>query len=93
MPNLHLAHHLTLGSSMVRASHLSSEDCGFDPHLGLRNQFPSIELDDLSSLLMLLHVFDCVGVASVWLAGVVADWLVLEGVDWLVLFGIPIGGF
>ena len=50
MSKLHLAHHLSLGSSMVRASHRSSEGCGFDPHLGLGNHFLSIELDDLSSL-------------------------------------------
>ena len=34
-----LAHHLSLGSSMVRASYRSSEGCGFDPRLGLRNNF------------------------------------------------------
>ena len=34
-----LAHHLSLGSLMVRASHRSSEGCGFDPCLGLRNRF------------------------------------------------------
>ena len=31
--------HLSLGSSMVRASHRSSEGCGFDPRLGLKNRF------------------------------------------------------
>ena len=51
MSNLHLTHHLGLGSSMVRASHWSTEGCGFDPHLWLRNHFLRIELDDLSSLL------------------------------------------
>ena len=30
---------MSLGSSMVGASHRSSEGCGFDPHLGLRNRF------------------------------------------------------
>ena len=34
-----LAHHLSLSSSMVRASHRSSEGCGFDPRLGLRIVF------------------------------------------------------
>ena len=29
--------HLSLGSSMVRASHRRSEVCGFDSRLGLRN--------------------------------------------------------
>ena len=33
-----LARHLSLGSSMVRASYRSSEGCGFDPCLGLRNR-------------------------------------------------------
>ena len=33
------ARHLSLGSSMVRASHRSSEGCGFDPRLGLRHRF------------------------------------------------------
>ena len=28
-----------LGSSMVRASHRSSEGCMFDPRLGFRNRF------------------------------------------------------
>ena len=37
--NCTLAHHLSLGSSMVRTSHRSSESCGFDPRLGLRNRF------------------------------------------------------
>ena len=31
--------HLSLGSSMVRASHRRSEGCGFDSRLGLRNIF------------------------------------------------------
>ena len=34
-----LARHLSLGSSMIRASYRSSEGCGFDPGLGLRNRF------------------------------------------------------
>ena len=34
-----LAHYLSLGSSMVRASYRSSEGCGFNPRLGLRNRF------------------------------------------------------
>ena len=34
-----LAHQLSLGSSMVRATHQSSEGCGFDPRLGLRKRF------------------------------------------------------
>ena len=51
MSNLHLAHHLSFNSSMVRASHRLSECCGFDPRLGLRDHFLSIELDDLSFLL------------------------------------------
>ena len=38
-----LAHHLSLGSSMVRASHRSSEGCGFDPHLELRNCFSEVK--------------------------------------------------
>ena len=46
-----LAHHLSLRSSMVRASYRSSEGCGFDPRLGLRNHFLSIELEDRSSTL------------------------------------------
>ena len=37
-----LACHLSLGNSMIRASHRSSEGCGFDPHLGLRNLFPEV---------------------------------------------------
>ena len=32
--------HLSFGSSMVRAFHLSSQGCGFGPRLGLRNCFP-----------------------------------------------------
>ena len=36
---------------MVRASYRSSEGCGFDPRLGLRNKFLSIELEDCSSTL------------------------------------------
>ena len=54
-----LAHHLSLSSSMVRASHRSSESCGFDPRLGLRNHFLSIELEDRSSTLIYpsSHVF------------------------------------
>ena len=51
MSNLLLAYHLSIGSSMVRAFHRSSEGCGLDPRLGLRNRFLSIELDDRSSLL------------------------------------------
>ena len=34
-----LARHLSLGSSMVRASHRSSEGRGFDPRPGLNNRF------------------------------------------------------
>ena len=34
---------------MVGASNWSSEGCGFDPRLGLRNHFLSIELEDRSS--------------------------------------------
>ena len=33
------AHHLSRGSSMVSGSYQSSEGCGFDPRLGLRNRF------------------------------------------------------
>ena len=45
-----LAHHLNLCSSMVRASHRSSESCRFDPRLSLRNRFfLRIELDKPSS--------------------------------------------
>ena len=29
---------------MVTASHQSSEGCGFDPHLGLRNRFSKVNL-------------------------------------------------
>ena len=35
---------------MVRASYRSSEGCGFDPRLGLRNHFLSTELEDHSSI-------------------------------------------
>ena len=34
--------HLSPGSSMVRASHWTSEGCGFDSRLGLRNIFLSL---------------------------------------------------
>ena len=34
-----LALHISLGSSMIRASHRSSEGCRFDRRLGLRNRF------------------------------------------------------
>ena len=34
-----LVHYLSLGCSMVWASHKSSEGCGFDPRLGLTNRF------------------------------------------------------
>ena len=37
------AHHLGLGSSMVRVSHRSSKGCGFDPRLGLRNSFECLD--------------------------------------------------
>ena len=37
---------------MVRASNRSSEGCGFDPHLGVRNHFLSIELEDCSPTLI-----------------------------------------
>ena len=37
-----LACHLSLGSSIVRASHRSSEGCGFHPSLGLRNCFSGV---------------------------------------------------
>ena len=37
-----LARHLSLGSLMVRASHRSSEGCGFNPRLGVRNRFPEV---------------------------------------------------
>ena len=47
-----LAHHLSLGSSIVRASQRSSEGCGFDPHLGLRNRFMRTELGELSSIIL-----------------------------------------
>ena len=38
-------------SLMVRASHRSSESCGFDPRLGLRNRFLRMELDERSSII------------------------------------------
>ena len=38
------ARHLSLGSSMVRESQWSSEGCGFDPRLGLRNRFSEIRV-------------------------------------------------
>ena len=44
---------MSLGSSVVRTSNWSSEGCGFDPRLGLRNHFLSIELEDRSSTLAL----------------------------------------
>ena len=37
-PVSHLAHHLTLGSWMVRASHRSPQGCGFGSPLGLSNR-------------------------------------------------------
>ena len=37
-----LAHHLRVGSSMVRTSHRSSEGCEFDPRLALRNCFSEV---------------------------------------------------
>ena len=37
-----LALHLRLESSIVRASHRSSEGCGFDPRLGLGNCFSGV---------------------------------------------------
>ena len=37
-----LARHLNLGSSMVRASYRSSDGCGFNPRLGLRNRFSEV---------------------------------------------------
>ena len=45
-----LAHHLSLGCSMFRTSHQSSESCGFDPNLGVRNRFLRIEFDEHSSI-------------------------------------------
>ena len=36
---------------MVRASHRSSEGCELDPHLGLRNRFLGIGLDERSSII------------------------------------------
>ena len=38
------ARHLSLGSSMVRASHRLSESCRFDPRLGLRNRFSDVRV-------------------------------------------------
>ena len=50
MSNLHLS--LSLGSSLVRVSHWSSEGCGFDPRLGLRNHFLRMkQLDERSSVI------------------------------------------
>ena len=47
-----LAHHLSLGSSMVEASHRLSEGCGFDsPVWGWEIVFLRIELDDHSSII------------------------------------------
>ena len=43
---------------MVRASHRLSEGSGFDPSLGLRNHFLSIELEDRSSTDLNLAVID-----------------------------------
>ena len=66
-----LAHHLSLGTSMVRASHRSSEGCGFNPCLGLRNHFLSIELEDcsstsMSSIYFLVLIKDVINVVA-WL--------------------------
>ena len=36
---------------MVRASHQSSEGCGFEPRLGLRNRFLRFELDKRSFII------------------------------------------
>ena len=52
-----LAHHLNLGSLMVRASYWSSEGCGFDPRLGLRSCFWGIELDERSSIIQVRSTF------------------------------------
>ena len=38
-PSSYLYRYNSLGSSMVWTSHQSSEGCGFDPRLGLRNSF------------------------------------------------------
>ena len=45
---------LSLGSSMVSASHRSSHSCGFDPPLRLRNRFSEVrlELDERSSIIL-----------------------------------------
>ena len=37
-----IARHLSLGHSMVTASHRSSEGCRFDSRLGLRNRFSEV---------------------------------------------------
>ena len=52
-----LAHHLSLGSSMVRASQRSSEGRGFDPHLGLRNERSAIIQDCRYSWLPIIQTF------------------------------------
>ena len=44
MSNLHQSSPSESCSSMVRASHQSSEGCGFDPRLGLRNRFSEVRV-------------------------------------------------
>ena len=47
-----LADHLSLGSSMVRASHRSLEGCGFVPHWGSEIVLLRIGLDERSSIIL-----------------------------------------
>ena len=58
---------------MVRVSPLSSDGCGFDPRLGLRNRFSEAELQERSSVIIMIHNFcrgrrvDCLW-GSLWIA-------------------------
>ena len=51
---------------MVRASNWSSEGCGFNPCLGLINHFLSIELEDRSSTLKNLLIFNYMATMFTW---------------------------
>ena len=73
-----IIYHIYLGSSMVRACNQSSEGCGFDLRLGLRNRF--LEYKAWRSFIYHLKIFPSSHISNIQISSIIINilWLPLR---------------